>query len=285
MKLIVLSILFTLSANLSFAAGGGSDPGGGTPIESGFKAKLIAVAKTAKELQKKQRTELKFDPFALYASITMPNGVSPLCEADLSKLHGKMAYVVDPSTRIISLDCTQYSLKTWQVLFKSEAVADSVFFLHEALRISPSGDLSDNDYVKSSSYIAAVESDPGFIQDLKNWYAEYRKNKIAAANEELANESRMNDWFAYFLSGHSLCSVKVQYTNIGDPYYLGSTSMSFFVNGKLMDQSEIDDVDNYSNYVISKLVGTSHAADRHFSIVDEFKDRVFREADQAGCFN
>ncbi len=162
-KVLLSLSLVTFTSPTVYAAGshGGGDAGGGTEIEAGFKAKLVSISERALSMTIKQKAILRFDTDTLHSTLTMPGGLRPLCATGTElvqiKALNKMAYVFEPSNKIISLNCTDFSIADWHKLFNSEEPGATVFFLHEALRISPSGNLeSDNDYSKSSSYTSAL---------------------------------------------------------------------------------------------------------------------------------
>lgn len=177
-KVLLSLSLVTFSSHTVYAAGGngtgGGDAGGGNEIEAGFKAKLTNIAERALSMSPKQKEMLRFDTVTLHSTLTMPGGLRPICaigpELVQIRALGKMAYVFNPSEKTIFLNCLNYSVTDWQRLFASEEPGAIVFFLHEGLRISPSGNLeSDNDYTKSSSFTTALLAHANYERKIESF--------------------------------------------------------------------------------------------------------------------
>ena len=115
-KVLLSLSLVTFSSPTVYAAGG---HGGGTEIEAGFKSKLVSISEHARGMTSSQKAILRFDTDTLHSTLTMPGGLRPLCATGTElvqiKVLNKMAYVFEPSNKIISLNCTDYSIADWRL--------------------------------------------------------------------------------------------------------------------------------------------------------------------------
>lgn len=152
-----LSLVITTSAH---AIG---TRGGGTTIETGFRNRTMFLLSEAQDMRPEQKRLLRFDPDHTVLKLNRPEAFNPLCGsgselAELQRLH-KMAFVFDPASRVVSLDCTKYSEQAWKAKFASESDDDVTFFIHEALRIAG---VADNDMLASSSFVTAKRAAPDY---------------------------------------------------------------------------------------------------------------------------
>ncbi|MBX9769702.1 MAG: hypothetical protein K2X47_20660 [Bdellovibrionales bacterium] len=144
------------------------DRGGGHLIEAGFRTKAIAILKEAVEFPERLKSEMSskgLNVDALYAWANRPNSFKPKCAVgeDLAFLEAeeKMAYVRNADSRIVLLDCKNYSLETWQQIFVSTKSADETLVLHELLRVSK---VDDDDYSISGVYQSASRQFRNLVQ-------------------------------------------------------------------------------------------------------------------------
>ncbi|MCM2277302.1 MAG: hypothetical protein NDJ89_04445 [Oligoflexia bacterium] len=139
-----------------FAAGGNSG-GGGHLIEAGFKVKVLDVFNDMMNLTTESQALLAFDPAEVYGTLVARDRFRPLCASgeiqDALHDEAKMARVYSSDPSVVHLNCKDYSLEDWKVLFASGKLEDIIFFAHEGLRAA--GREGENDYGASSSYVKA----------------------------------------------------------------------------------------------------------------------------------
>jgi hypothetical protein len=136
MKKFILTLVFLSS--VAGAASGGSNPGGGSNIETAFKNYAINLAQEL-VLKGKGKDILKFDPTEVLAKArTFRPSCAVGVDLKLLQKKNKLAYVADVSSDTILLDCTGYEKgipKTWNEFLGRRNTDARMLIVHELLRL------------------------------------------------------------------------------------------------------------------------------------------------------
>jgi hypothetical protein len=149
--------LFPILLALSFNAFAGAGEGGGHPLESKVKDKLVSIMDDILVMSDSAKSKLKFDYQSLNTVVKLE--VSTLCATNeqlpVLETNNKLAYVFKGNSRIIRLNCSseQGIQDQWNKKLSSNDDVDFIFFIHEAIRAQ--NILDDDNYEFSSSYVEA----------------------------------------------------------------------------------------------------------------------------------
>lgn len=161
---LITVVLTTIAGTTVYALdgerSGGLHGGGGTHVESAFKAYAIKLTSELFEisLNKKFKPFFKFETADLMglAEIVKPECAVEKSDINLLKDKERNAYVKNSKIKAILIDCKGYEEgipKLWAEIFSSDDVNSKILIVHELLRLL---DIETEDSYIASGSLAAV---------------------------------------------------------------------------------------------------------------------------------